>query len=89
VAKAQEIMMENIENILRRGERLEDLLDESEKAVEVAGLFNKKTETLYSNLWWKNMKLNLAIAGVVGLIALIIIFVLLIVACGGITFPGC
>eukprot|EP01089_Gocevia_fonbrunei_P009793 TRINITY_DN2220_c0_g1_i1.p1 TRINITY_DN2220_c0_g1~~TRINITY_DN2220_c0_g1_i1.p1 ORF type:complete len:109 (+),score=20.60 TRINITY_DN2220_c0_g1_i1:388-714(+) len=89
VDKVQDIMMENIENVLKRGERLDDLLDATDRLATDSAKWSQGAGRLHGVMWLKNMRLNIAIAGV-GIALLIIVFLfILMLACGGITFRNC
>ncbi|KAL6043949.1 Vesicle membrane receptor protein (v-SNARE) [Balamuthia mandrillaris] len=85
VDKVQDIMMENIENVLRRGEKIEDVLDRTDRMQVEAGTFRKGAVKLKKKLWWKNVKLNICIL----VILIILIFFIVVLACGGFTFEDC
>eukprot|EP01088_Endostelium_zonatum_P012181 TRINITY_DN26364_c0_g1_i1.p1 TRINITY_DN26364_c0_g1~~TRINITY_DN26364_c0_g1_i1.p1 ORF type:complete len:224 (+),score=44.03 TRINITY_DN26364_c0_g1_i1:37-672(+) len=89
VGKVKEITMENIENILRRGERLQDILASAEIAFSSAERFKQGSTELHSTMWWKNMKLNIAIGAAALAIIGVVFFFLLVIVCGGLRFPNC
>ncbi|XP_003974689.1 vesicle-associated membrane protein 8 [Takifugu rubripes] len=67
------IMTENVERILARGERLDDLMDKSEDLQAGAQHFKQTSQKVARSYWWKNVKLIVAIIIVVLVIVLIII----------------
>ncbi|KAF7805725.1 vesicle-associated membrane protein 714 [Senna tora] len=79
------IMVENIEKILERGDRIELLVDKTATMQDSAFHFRKQSKRLRRALWMKNAKL-LAL-----LTFLIVLFLYFIIAacCGGITLPSC
>jgi vesicle-associated membrane protein 7 len=78
ITAVKEIMMENISQVLRRGEKLEDLVDASNRIATAAEEFNRGALTLKRTMWWKNCKLWL----IVGVVVIIIILIIIIAACG-------
>jgi vesicle-associated membrane protein 7 len=72
------VMIENIDKVLQRGEKIELLVDKTEQLNEHAFVFHKGSRDLRRQLWWKNVKLMLLIA----LIVLVIIYVIAAAACG-------
>ncbi|KAG7035926.1 Vesicle-associated membrane protein, partial [Cucurbita argyrosperma subsp. argyrosperma] len=79
------IMVDNIEKILERGDRIELLVDKTATMQDGAFHFKKQSKRLHRALWMKNAKL-LAL-----MTCLIIVLLYAIVAafCGGITLSSC
>lgn len=85
VGEIRTIMVDNIEKILERGDRIELLIDKTGTMQDNAFHFRKQSKRLRRALWMKNAKL-------LGLLTcLIVLFLYLIIAacCGGITLPSC
>lgn len=85
VGEIRTIMVDNIEKILERGDRIELLIDKTGTMQDSAFHFRKQSKRLRRALWMKNAKL-------LGLLTcLIVLFLYLIIAacCGGITLPSC
>lgn len=72
VEEVKGVMMENIEKVLDRGDRIELLVDKTEELRFQADHFYRSGRNLRRRMWWNNMKLKLAIVGVVLCIAFII-----------------
>ena len=70
-------MMENIEKVLDRGEKLEVLVDKTESLRYQADQFQKSGKALRNKMWWQNIKMKL----LVGLIVSIVIVVIFCFAC--------
>ncbi|KAI9107640.1 hypothetical protein K1719_021303 [Acacia pycnantha] len=85
VGEIRTIMVENIEKILERGDRIELLVDKTATMQDSTFHFRKQSKRLRRALWMKNAKL-LAL-----LTFLIVLFLYFIIAacCGGITLPSC
>ncbi|KAG9261469.1 vesicle-associated membrane protein 8 isoform X2 [Astyanax mexicanus] len=69
----KDIMTQNVDRILARGERLDDLMDKSEGLEDGAKTFKQTSQKVARAFWWKNVKLILVIVVVVVIILLIII----------------
>ncbi|CAL0329021.1 unnamed protein product [Lupinus luteus] len=85
VGEIHTIMVDNIEKILERGDRIELLVDKTSTMQDSAFHFRKQSKRLRRAVWIKNFKL------LVLLTLLIVLFLYLIIAacCGGITLPSC
>ena len=70
------IMTENIERVLERGERIDLLVDKTDRLGVGAQDFRVRSRGLKRRMWWKNVKL-MALIGVV--VVFIIVFIVLIV----------
>ena len=79
------IMTENIEKILERGEKVEKLVEKTEDLAHQSDDFFKSSRSLRKQMMWKNIKLAL---GIFVLLALVI-FIIVLFACGGFTFKDC
>ncbi|XP_053727100.1 vesicle-associated membrane protein 8 [Synchiropus splendidus] len=67
------IMTENVDRILARGERLDDLMGKSEDLQAGAQHFKQTSQKVARSYWWKNVKLVVVIVVIVLIIVLIII----------------
>jgi len=65
----REIMSENIERVLERGERIDLLVDKTDRLGGSARDFRVRSTGLKRRMWWKNVKLMV-------LLALVVIFLL-------------
>ncbi|EOA19461.1 hypothetical protein CARUB_v10001916mg [Capsella rubella] len=85
VSEIRSVMVENIEKIMERGDRIELLVDKTATMQDSAFHFKKQSKRLRRALWMKNAKLLV-------LLTCLIVFVLYIIIasfCGGITLPSC
>lgn len=57
-------MIENIDKVLERGERIDLLVDKSEALNEQSFVFKKNAKKLKDEMWWKNTKMILMFSGV-------------------------
>lgn len=77
-------MLENIDRVLERGERIELLVDKTARLNEQSVKFEKSSRTLKRSMHWRKWR-NIGI--VVGIL-LAIVFIICMVACG-IKFDQC
>ena len=78
------VMVQNIDLVLERGEKLELLVDKTEALSNEAFNFKKGATQLKSAMWWKKMKTYAIIAFSLALV----IFIIVWIACG-IDFAKC
>ncbi|KAM9391389.1 vesicle-associated membrane protein 8 [Pholidichthys leucotaenia] len=67
------IMTQNVDRILARGERLDDLMGKTEDLQAGAQNFKQTSTKVARSYWWKNIKLIVVIVVIVLIIVLIII----------------
>jgi hypothetical protein len=79
VESVKATMSENIDKVLERGERLDDVAAKSETMRDQAAAFRAKGRQLRRQLWWQNAKWSAALAAVVLLVA----FAVFLAACRG------
>lgn len=77
VSEVKEIMMDNIEKVLDRGEKIELLVDKTENLRFQADNFHRTGRALRRRMWWQNLKMKLMMGGAV----LAIIIVLFCIFC--------
>lgn len=68
------IMTKNIESLLERGERLDLLVDKTDRLGGSAREFRVRSRGLKRQMWWKNIKLM----GLLGLVILLILIVIIV-----------
>mmetsp|Transcript_1988 Transcript_1988/g.2664 ORF Transcript_1988/g.2664 Transcript_1988/m.2664 type:complete len:227 (-) Transcript_1988:201-881(-) len=78
INECKNVMIENIDKVLERGERIELLVDRTEVLDQHAFKFKKTSGNLRNAMWWKNCKMKLMIA----FILLVILYIILGLACG-------
>ncbi|XP_058764660.1 vesicle-associated membrane protein 722-like [Vicia villosa] len=79
VSEVKGVMMENIEKVLDRGEKIELLVDKTENLRSQAQDFRQQGTKIRRKMWFQNMKIKLIVLGII--IAIILIIVLSV--CGG------
>ncbi|XP_013419948.1 vesicle-associated membrane protein 7-like [Lingula anatina] len=77
------IMVKNIDSMVSRGERLELLVDKTEDLSSHSVQFRKSSQNLARSLWWKNVKITIVVA----VIAIIVLYLIVSWACGGLDWP--
>lgn len=81
----KDIMIENIDKILERGEKIELLVDKTDKLSEQAYKFEKSSRQLKHTMYWQNFKMY----ALIGFVVAVVIFFIAASACGGLSFSGC
>ncbi|KAG2208425.1 hypothetical protein INT46_009626 [Mucor plumbeus] len=56
------IMQENIDKVMQRGERLDDLRGKTEDLQATAGHFKRGANQVRKRMWWKDLKWKIIIA---------------------------
>ncbi|KAK9082581.1 hypothetical protein Scep_029052 [Stephania cephalantha] len=74
VSEVKGVMMENIEKVLDRGEKIELLVDKTDNLRSQAQDFRQQGTKMRRKMWWQNMKMKLIV--LVIFIALILIIIL-------------
>jgi len=85
IDEVKTVMVQNIERVLERGERIELLVDRTENLNQAAFKFKKQSTQLKRAMWWKNVKIMVILAFVI----LVIIYFIVAMACGGLAFQTC
>ncbi|KIW01907.1 uncharacterized protein PV09_06748 [Verruconis gallopava] len=77
----REIMSENIERVLERGERIDLLVDKTDRLGGSARDFRVRSRGLRRRMWWKNVKLMV-------LLCVVIVFLIYLLVGMGCGLPG-
>eukprot|EP00823_Brevimastigomonas_motovehiculus_P005581 TRINITY_DN4155_c0_g1_i1.p1 TRINITY_DN4155_c0_g1~~TRINITY_DN4155_c0_g1_i1.p1 ORF type:complete len:267 (+),score=51.57 TRINITY_DN4155_c0_g1_i1:116-802(+) len=85
LGKAKEVVMDNIEKVLQRGEKIELLVNKTEDLQDRAYSFRSQSRQLSTAMWWKNAKVTVILV----VIVLFIVYIILSIACGGLALPSC
>jgi len=67
------VMRSNIEKMIRRGEKLEELEEKTEDLVNQSALFHSKSRKLKKQFWWKNAKFYIVGGVILVVVATIIV----------------
>ena len=78
VSEVKNIMVENIERVLDRGEKIELLIDKTDQLQGDAFQFRRNTRKLKSEMWWKNFRLACMVVGG----SVLLIYFIAAMACG-------
>lgn len=75
VDEVKSIMLQNVESVLARGEKLDVLVDHTDSLRDQAQKFQKQGQTLRKKMWWQNMKVKLIVVAVI-ILLIVVIFLL-------------
>lgn len=73
VDEVQQIMSQNIDKIMQRGQNLDYLEDRSEVLSSNANEFRVGARRVSRKMWWQNMKINI----IIGIVILAIIAIII------------
>ena len=79
------VMVENVEKVLERGEKIELLVDKTDRLTQQAFKFENTSKQLRSALFWRKVKMYVLFSLALAFAA----FVISAVACGGLHYPKC
>ncbi|KAF5838848.1 R-SNARE protein, VAMP72-family [Dunaliella salina] len=75
VNEVKDVMVENIEKVLERGERIELLVDKTDVLRNQAEVFQKKGRSLRNKMWWNYCKWKLLVIGCLIILAIVIFLI--------------
>eukprot|EP00063_Salmo_salar_P007864 XP_013982699.1 PREDICTED: vesicle-associated membrane protein 8-like isoform X2 [Salmo salar] len=78
VNEVKVILKDNINKVLERGERLDDLVDKTHDLQATADSFQRTSTRVARKYWWKNAKMMI----IIGVIVLIILILIILFATG-------
>lgn len=81
IDNVRDIMTENIERVLERGERIDLLVDKTDRLGGSAHEFRVRSKGLRRQMWWKNVKL-------MALLIVVVIFLIYLFVGFGCGLPG-
>lgn len=85
MSQVRNVMIENIDKVLERGDRLELLVDKTENLQGNTLRFRKQTRRFRSTVWWKNVKLTVMLI----VLLLVIVYIVMAFVCHGLLLPSC
>ena len=85
VDEVRDIMVQNIESIVERGERLDLLIDKTENLSAEGASFRQAGRRLERKMWWQNTRMKV----LMGAGAVLLIYVCVSFGCGGPLWPKC
>mmetsp|Transcript_41536 Transcript_41536/g.97617 ORF Transcript_41536/g.97617 Transcript_41536/m.97617 type:complete len:217 (-) Transcript_41536:25-675(-) len=68
------VMVDNIEKVLKRGEKIELLVDKTDNLNQQSIRFKKHSSQLKHAMWWQNAKVMLCMGGIAVLVVVILIY---------------
>ncbi|KAF9896845.1 hypothetical protein BX616_006654, partial [Lobosporangium transversale] len=74
IEQVKDVMVQNIERVLERGERIELLVDKTDNLNQQAFAFKKRSTALKRAMWWKNTKLMIILTAVIVFLTFIPVF---------------
>ncbi|XP_040012961.1 vesicle-associated membrane protein 8 isoform X2 [Xiphias gladius] len=78
VNEVKVILKDNIDKVLERGDRLDDLIGKTDDLQASADSFQRTSTRVARKYWWKNIKLMI----IIGIIVLIVLILIILFATG-------
>ncbi|CAD5331388.1 unnamed protein product [Arabidopsis thaliana] len=85
MSQVRNVMIENIDKVLDRGERLELLVDKTENMQGNTFRFRKQARRYRTIMWWRNVKLTIALI----LVLALVVYIAMAFVCHGPSLPSC
>ena len=85
IEDVKSVMVENIEKVLERGEKIELLVDKTDRLNQQAFRFESSSRNLRRAMYWRKMRCY----AYIGTAVLVLIFVASASMCGGVDFRHC
>ncbi|KAL6217010.1 hypothetical protein ACLB2K_010228 [Fragaria x ananassa] len=85
MSQVRNVMIENIDKVLDRGDRLELLVDKTANMQGNTFRFRKQARRFRSTVWWRNVKLTIALI----VLVLVVIYIVMAFVCNGLLLSGC
>ncbi|KAL0476974.1 vesicle-associated membrane protein 7 [Acrasis kona] len=85
IQQVKDIMIDNIDKVLERGEKIDLLVDRTADLSETAQHFRYKSKKLKTTMWWRNVKL----IAILIIVILIVLFGVIWLICGIPDFDKC
>jgi len=85
VEAAKNIVTENIELLIDRGDKIELLVDKTNELTEGSYQFKDKARKMKIKFWWKNVKLWI----ILGALGVLVVFFIIWFSCGFPAFQNC
>lgn len=79
------LMLDNINKILNRGDKINSLVDQTDRLTSSALLFQKRAQTIKRRMWWANVKLVAMLVGT----AVLLLYLFFGFECGYPFFQHC
>jgi vesicle-associated membrane protein 7 len=78
IDEVKDVMVQNIEKVLERGEKIELLVDKTDRLNQQAFRFESSSRALRRAMWWKKMRCY----AIIGVISLLVIYAASVSLCG-------
>ncbi|PWA82706.1 Longin domain-containing protein [Artemisia annua] len=85
MSQVRNVMIQNIDKVLERGDRLESLVDKTANMQTNTLRFKKQSRRFRNTMWWRNVKFMV----ILGFALLGILYIVLAFACQGFSLPSC
>lgn len=85
VEQVKGIMVQNIDAIMERGERMELLVDKAENLSNSSVSFRQASTRVRRKAWWENVKMRVVMA----VVLVVIVYAIVSASCGGLLWPNC
>lgn len=85
VEELRQIMVQNIDSVANRGEKIELLVDKTDNLVSASVTFRKTSRNLAVAMCLKNAKITIIIV----LVIIVIMYIIVSASCGGLSWPSC
>ncbi|KAF8689941.1 hypothetical protein HU200_041576 [Digitaria exilis] len=85
IDQVRSVMLDNIDRVLERGDRLELLVDKTANMEGNTMRFKRQARRFRNTMWWRNVKLTAAVV----LILSVLVYLVLAYLCHGFTLPSC
>lgn len=86
IDQVKDVMVQNIEKVLERGEKIELLVDKTDRLNQTAFKFEKSSRVLRRTLWWSKVRFWVCSTTIV---AVVIYLLAASFLCGGLALPQC
>jgi len=83
--EVKDVIKTNIDSLLNRGERIELLVDTTERLTQASFKFQESATRLKNQHWWQSKKNQLTLVAML----FIIVFLIIVTSCGGLDFSSC
>ncbi|XP_037548191.1 vesicle-associated membrane protein 8 isoform X2 [Nematolebias whitei] len=78
VNEVKVILKDNINKVLERGDRLDDLIGKTDELQDSANSFQRTSTRVARKYWWKNVKMMI----IIGVVVLIVLILIILAATG-------
>eukprot|EP01126_Amoeba_proteus_P029044 TRINITY_DN2861_c0_g1_i2.p1 TRINITY_DN2861_c0_g1~~TRINITY_DN2861_c0_g1_i2.p1 ORF type:complete len:120 (+),score=23.26 TRINITY_DN2861_c0_g1_i2:281-640(+) len=85
ISVAKSVLLENIDRLIERGEKIDLLVEKTESLQEETFQMKGKSKKLRVKMWWRNLKIWCCVCIILG----VILFIVIWAACGFPNFQDC